>query len=510
MRLLYTLVFLCVCFSSKLLSQMQAESIKVTTTQVGVSAISINSLIAKTYNFAYSLYDYKPDTITKQLFFSSRQMGEASTSTYLSRGFFAAINTINDSVKWVNESSLYNIMVTGKNLLLSNEVKSVKYNKLHGYDEIRYDAKLFYSNEKYNRGFMYDKTQPNLLKCVNLTVGNEVWTCSIPREENWVDTQYLNDSTLLIAAGGLHAVSLKSGLLWSFPISTALKTNRSFVYSNAKYKTIQEISSVIKTSAEDNLVRQIASNILKDNNHIYFAGKEKLIAVTHSGKQAWQVDLKNYPTSKMLITKTDSSLILVNFGLATHSNNFVTWGKPFIIEIDPISGKILTQFDLSNIENLADFVRTDNAFIFASKNDVQEVKPGSTELKTVLSLSEHKYGEFVDFIDGDEYYILKEGYFVPLNFINDQVNYFRADNNKIYGIEGEELKYEYHYTELFKLDKKYKNRTILYNDQKTLITNSTFELLFTINLAEKNVILNNKIFFMGKSKIYELDLDDLK
>lgn len=510
MRLVYTIVFFCGLFFQHSFSQMQVESIKVSTAQVGVSAISVNSLVARTFNLTYPLYDYKADTVTKQLIFSARQRGESSTSTYLSRGFFAALSSVTDSLKWINESSLYDVKISGNNLLLSNEVRSVKYNKVRGYDELRFDSKIFYTLPKYNHGFMYDRVQENVLHCVNLTTGSTSWSCSIPMTENWVDTQYLNDSTLLVAAGGLHAIGARSGLLWSFPLTTAVKTNRSFVYSNAKYTTIQQISSVIKTSSDDNMVSQIASNILQDAGRIYFASKEKLIAVTHAGALAWQVDLKNYPTSRMLISKTDSTLILVSFGLATHSNNFVTWGKPFIITLDPATGRIISQFDMSNIENLADYIKTNKALIFASKDAVQEAKPGATELKTLLSLSAHKYGEFVEFINGDEYYILKEGYFVPLNFINDNANYFRADNNKIYGIEGDELKYEYHYTELFKLDKKFKDKTILYNDQKTLITNSTFELLFTINLPDRNIILNNKMFFMSSTKIYLLNLDDLR
>lgn len=510
MRLFYTFILFCTTFPLTLFSQMQVESIKISTLQVGISAISVNSLVAKTYNLTYPLYDYKADTLTRQLIFSGRQRGESSSSSYLSRGFFAALSTVNDSLKWINESSLYDIRISGNNLMLSNEVRSVRYNKLHGYDEIRYDSKMFYTVPKYNRGFMYDRTQENVLQCVNLSVGNVTWSCTIPKSENWVDTQQLNDSTILIAAGGLHAVNARSGLLWTYPLSTSVKTNRSFIYSNAKFTTIQQISSVIKTTTEDNVVTQVASNILKDDKLVYFASREKLIAVTHSGKLAWQVDLKNYPTSKMLLFKTDSALTLVNFGLAMHSNNFVTWGKPFIITVDPATGRIMNQYDLSNIENLADYVKVGNKLIFASKDAIQEAKPGSTELKTLLTLSAHKYGEFVEFINGDEYYVLKEGYFVPLNFINDQVNYFRADNNKIYGIEGEDLKYEYHFTELFRLDKKYKDKTILYNEQKTLITNSIFELLFTINLADKNIILNNKMYFMSNYKIFMLDLDDLK
>ncbi len=505
-------IMLCVCaaFSMKVFSQMQASSIKITTTQVGVSAISINSIVAKTFNLTYPFYDYVADTLSNQLFFSARQQGESSSSSFLSRGIFAALSATKDSIRWLNESSLYDVNVSGNNLLLSNEVKTVRYNKTHGYDELKYDSKVIYTVPKYNRGFMYDRNVDNVLHCVNLSMGSTSWTCNIPKSEDWVDTQFLNDSVLLIAAGGLHAVSVKSGLQWSFPLQTAIKTNRSFIYSNAKYLTIQKISTLTKTSKEDNQVSQIASNILKDDNLIYFAAKDKLIAVTHTGKQVWEVDLRNYPTSKMYISKTDSALILVNFGLATHSNNFVTWGKPFIITVEPFSGKIMTQFDLSNIENLADFVKTDKALIFASKDGIQEARPGNTDLKTVIELSTHKYGQFVEFINGNEYYVLKEGYFVPLNFINDNLIYFRADNNKIYGLEGEDLKYEYHYTELFKLDKKFNGKTILTNSEKTLITNGVFELLFTINLADKNIILNNRMYFLGNHKIHVIHMEDMK
>ncbi len=490
-------------------SQMIASDIRMTSTTVGISAISINSIVARTYNVVYPVYDYKLDTLSNEIFFCSRQKGENSTSSYLSKCLCAAISPKKDSLKWLNESSLYNVNVAGNTLLISNEVKSVKYNKLHGYDELRYDSKIIYTVPKYNRGLMYHRDVPEQLICTNLSLGTPSWTCTLPSNENWVDTKFLNDSVLLVAAAGLHAIDIKHGLLWSLPLSTAIKTNRSFVYSLAKYNTIQKISEVTRTTGEENQVTQIASNILLKDDKIYFASKEKMVALDKEGKVLWQLDLKAYPTSKMYITKTDSTLILVNFGLATHSNNFVTWGKPFIITIQPQSGQIIDQYDLSNIENLADFVQTEKSLIFAGKDRIQEVTPGNTQLKTVMSLSS-KYGEFIEFINGDDYYVLKEGYFVPLNFINNNPIYFRADNNKIYGLLGEDLTYEYHFTELYKLDKKYKGMTILTNPQKTLITNSTFELLYTINLPDRNVILDGRMYFMSDNRIHEIDLNKLK
>lgn len=508
MRLFFTMLFIVAAFCTKLFSQLQVSSIKISTTQVGLSAISVNSITAKTYHLIYPLYDYELDSLSHLLFITARQGGEINRNSALSRGFFTALNCDKDSVRWLNESGLYNLDVSGKSLLLSNDIRTVKYNKLHGYEEARFDTKLIYTIPKYNKGFRYDKTLPDVLHCVSLSTGLTSWTCTIPAGENWVDSKFLNDSVLIIAAAGIHAVSIKSGLLWSIPLSTSVKTNRSFTYSLAKYNTIQKISTVTKTTEEQNQVTQVCSNILINQDRIYFASKEKFIALDKTGKLIWQVDIKNYPNSKMLISSTDTSLILANFGLATHSNNFVTWGKPFIITLHPMSGRIMDQFNLSNVENLADFIQTKNSLIFAGKQGILEAQPGK-ELKTMLELGA-KYGEFVEFINGNEYYTFKEGYYVPLNFLNDNLVYFKADNNKVYGFVGDSLSYEYHFTDLYKLDKKYQDNTILVNTEKTILTSVNFEILFSINLPYTNIIHRDKMYFMAPNAIHQVNLSELK
>jgi hypothetical protein len=505
-----SLLFL-IGFSFTMAAQLFAQraGVRISQTPIGTSAISINTIVAKTLSFNYPIYDYKADTLDNYLFVTGRQKDESS-GNYLRMASCIAINSKKDSVQWYNEAGFYDITVANKNLLVSNDHRTVRFNKRIGFDELRYDSRIFYTLTDFNKGFMYGRDSSDVLNCVNLATGLASWTCSIPRKADWVDVQKLNDTVLLIAADGLHAIHPMKGLLWSVPLTTAERTNRSLVYSRAKYLTIQKISKVYRTSLEDNMVTQLASNIVKDDKRIYFASREKLIAVTYDGKIVWQVSLKNYPVSKMLLTKTDSSLILTNFGLATHSHNFITWGKPFVITIDPINGHIHDQYDLSHIENLADFIQTDKSLIFAGRDNIMEAIPGHPKLNSVLELNKNKFGQFVDFVNGDEYYTFLEGYYVPLNFINDKLIYFRADNNKVFGIDGEEFKYEYHFTELFRLDKKYDNKTILVSENKTLITSNNFELLFTIDLSLPNVIVKNKMYFIDKMRTHVIDLDELK
>lgn len=491
-------------------AQMQPGDLRTGKTHIGVSAISVNTLTAKTVFLNYPIYNYAFDTLSGNFFFSARQKSESGGSQYLSKGFFGAMSGKTDSVKWVNESSLFDLKVSGGNLLLSNDVKTVRYNKNFGYDEIRYEGRVIYTVPWANKGLMYSKTEANVLEGINLAIGNKSWSCNIPREEDWVDIKYLNDSVLLIAAKGLHAINVKRGLLWSHPLNTATKTEKALVYSLAKYNTIQKISTVIRTTRDENVVTQFSSNILKDKDKIYFASKDKLMALSHGGKIMWELDLRNYPVSKMFLSKNDSALTLVNFGLATHGQNFVTWGRPFILTIDPNTGRINQQFDLGDIENLADFIQVKNALIFAGKNSIMEAMPHSTNLKTIMELNENRYGRFSEFINGDEYYTLKEGYFVPLNFINDNLIYFKADNNKVYGLDSSEFKYEYHFTELYHLEKKFDDKMMLMNEMKTLVISNNFELLFTFNLTDKSLITRDKLYFINDARISVINKSDLK
>ena len=88
--------------------------------------------------------------------------------------------------------------------------------------------------------------------------------------------------------------------------------------------------------------------------------------------------------------------------------------------------------------------------------------------------------------------------------------YFKADNNKVYAISGDELSYEYHFTELLKLNKKYENNSILVNGDKTIFTSVNFELVFTIYLAYTNVIQNAKMHYMAPKAKHQVYLKEIK
>src|SRR5688572_289500 len=119
MKSFFICVWASLIFFSPAYSQMQPSDIRISSTTVGISAISVNSIVAKTYNVIYPVYDYKVDTISRELFFCTRQRGEGASS-YLSKGFCGAISSQKDTLKWINESSLFNLRLSGNSLLISN------------------------------------------------------------------------------------------------------------------------------------------------------------------------------------------------------------------------------------------------------------------------------------------------------------------------------------------------------------------------------------------------------
>ncbi|MDI1355887.1 MAG: hypothetical protein PSX36_13275 [bacterium] len=502
------ITFLFICRVS---AQLNINGVYSTTGTVGWSAISVDSLRAKTFHFIYPVFDCAPDTLYKQVIFSTRQKGENNEEVYFNKGGFLSIADSGDSLKWKNESALFDLALPGSNLLVSSESRTIKFNRDFGYDETRFNSKIIYTVPSGNLGFTYAKPGTSTLSCVDLMNGNTRWTANVPSREDWVDVTPLNDSVIIIAANGLHAVNINSGLLWSVPFQTAHTNTGTLVYSAAKHKSIQQLSTHIATSVDDNLITQLASNILIANQRIYIASKDGIMAFSFGGELKWKTDLSDYSPSKTFLIISDSTLLLVNFGIAKHGTNFVTHGLPFVLDITCARGEIVDQHNLGDIRNLADFMISKRGLSFGGKQTILEISGmGAEDVQTKIPLNITAYGQFVEFVDGDSYYVLKEGYFVPLNFIDDQLIYLKADNNKIYGVQSNKLVYEYHFSDLYRFDKRIGDRTILVGLTETIVTNKNFELLGTLKLASRNVALGNKLYFIDNEKVHIVNLNDIR
>ncbi len=501
------LFFVCLTFSG--FGQTQMNYYKSFTKDLGISATSIKTITAKTFSLSSPLYDYQSDTSSNQLIFSTRKK-DPSGRLYVNKGFIAGLNCATDSINWLYESLRFDLNLTGDFLLFSNEVKTSRYDKKHGFEVYDFRDRIVYAIPANSSGLTYDDPKkPDELNCISLLNGAVHWKANLSHKEDWMDVKYLNDTTIIIAANGLHAINIHTGLLWSHPLVTAEKNQKTLVFSVVHKENVQKINSSQKTTKEDNLLTHLGSNILIDGDVVYFSGKEKIIAVKTNGELMWELDLKDLPISKMIITKSGSAITLINLGLSQFKDNYVLYGKPFVMNIDAATGKINSQSKFTSSENLIDFLPQKQSYLLADKKNIIQTNSNNESFENLIPLNDHKYGRFVEFINGDEYFVEKEGYYVPLNFINDNVVYFKTENNKVYGVDKVDVQYEYHFTELFKRDKIYKDKTVIFNFKNTYVINKNFELLATFNLVEQSIVMKNKIYFFGGRLLNIVDLDDL-
>lgn len=504
--------FALLCFSGLFLvnpawSQEVFSQFKVRTFPAGASAISADSLTAKTISLRFPVYDVVADTENQQLIFSCRQPGDGSQS-YFNKAGFAALDYKSDTLLWKNETALYDLHLAGKHLIASNEKRAVDFHLQLGYDRQRFEKPLVYITSDGQYGLMY-ADDSDALSLVNIATGKTSFTATIPRQENWSDVICPNDSTLLIAAAGLHCLHLKKGLSWSYSFNTAKSLSGPLVYSPANATSLSKTGSPRFTASAETQVTQLSSNILVQNDRIYFANSSRAVCVDFSGKLIWECDLADYDPAKMVLTQTEKGIVLVNFGLGLHSRNYVILNEPFVLMLDQNSGEIIDQYGLAEIGNLIDFTQSSRGLGFAGKNKIVEIRERQGLYKSVIPVDKQRYGDFKQFIDGETFHTFKEGYYVPLNFIDDQLVYFVADNNKVYGISADRLVYEYHFTELHRLVMRHHDHNILEGLDQTLLTSKNFELLGTIFLSDRKILLKDKLYFFEGNRIHVIDLEKL-
>lgn len=503
----FSLVFLIFC--SNICAQEVFSGFYSKYSTFGASAISIDSLNARITHFRYPIYDVCADTTYNQVIFSCRQPGDGST-TYLNKGGFAALSYEADTLMWKNETNLYDLQLAGDHLLVSAEKKTVDFHRKLGYDKQHFNKRMVYATPNGNYGLLYENDTDETVSVVDINAGTVVYTVTIPRQENWADVTALSDSTILVAAGGLHCLHVRAGVLWSYALKTAVPAGGAMIYSPAIPSSLRKTGDGKITATGDAFITQLSSNILIRNKKIYFANRQKAICVSEEGKLLWETDLSDYDPAKMVLNFTDKGIVVVNFGLGVHSGNFVILNSPFVLLLTAESGEIVDQYGLSELGNLIDFMQGSRGWSFAGRNTIIEIRNNDGLYKSVIAVDPNRYGEFRSFIDGDLYHTLREGYHVPLNFIDDQLVYFVTDNNKIYGISGDRLMYEYHLTEVHKMVMKYGTKNILEGLSETIITNNNFELLCILFSGDKKLLLRDKLYFIDREQIKIVDLKFLK
>ncbi len=506
-RLFQYLLF-CFCLGS-VMAQDLSKSYKITEQKEFGYYYDGSPISVKTFSFNFPCYDKIVDTVLNKMYFTVREK-DGSGKFYKNNGYQYSLNLSNDSIEWINDVRKFDISKIQDPLIISSDVNSAVFNKSTGLEKLQHKGKIFYADGKYKVGLYYSGTgTQKTVYAVNLEDGQPLYSAEIPNEYDLVEVLKLNDSLVCISSSGLYCLDIRSGLKWKVQEVTGEGIKGKLLQSiiNPNAFRVQQ-NSYFMSSSED-VISQICSNILYQNDLIYFAGKNNLYAITIQGEIKWKVDISAYQTSKSALFLEKGKLYLLNLGVASFKENQVVYGSPYVMQVEPLDGKVNYQNPLPMFNYPIDF-QISKELVLGGKNNLYFITLETGKYFYEIDVNELRYGNFLEFVNGDDYYVEKEGYFVPLNFINDNVVYFRSSHGKIYGVESGKIQYEYHESELYKYDKSFQGYKFIQQKFTTYVLNNNFELSATFNMVEPAFVTKDKLFYFNGRKIHVLTKSTLK
>lgn len=469
------------------------------------------SISVKSFSFNFSSYDKLIDTLNNVMYFTVREK-DASGKFYKNNGFQYGLNIANDSIVWINDVRKFDIADVQQDLMIAGDLYTSRFNKTTGLEQYQHAGKIVYFDEKNKLGLMYVNPlkgeEKKNIKAVNLEDGSVLFNTKIPSDFDWVEAVKANDTTLLISSSGLYGVNMRSGATWSVTDITGEKNKNKLIQSIMNPNAFRVNQSSFLPSGNLDALTQICSNILVDGDDVYFAGKTKLRSVGLDGKVNWEVDLTKYPTSKSVLFIRNGKLYMLNLGVATFLENQIVYGAPYLLQVEANSGEVNFQHPLPMFAYPVDF-QIGNDLVLAGKNNLYFINLSDGKFFNEIDVNELRYGNFTEFVSGNEYYVEKEGYFVPLNFINDNVIYFRSSHGKVYGVEGGRIQYEYHESELYKLDKSFAGYKLIKQKFKTYVLNGNFELVAVLDIEDPATVTGNSLYYFSGRRLYVIHAKDL-
>ena len=288
---------------------------------------------------------------------------------------------------------------------------------------------IYYVDPKNNIGIGYKtKNLPGNnkeLEGINLKNGEVIWSKELNREYGWNNLYHSNDSTIVVAAAGLHSINIKNGRGWSYNTITGKKDYRETVAKNVAGAALGIFTGVSVVSIGHNLVRDIVSNVIVDSSNIYMASKEQLAKIDkYSGEVIWNHTFQKDLASKSSILMNDSLVFMVNKGFAFMGNRKLYIGNPFIAAYNRDTGE-QKYLSLINGENdpILGFRVLDNKMYLMFKNRMAIYSQKTGELILENSFPEEEFGKLKHFVGNKAFITDKNG---------DLSNLIQSDITKVF------------------------------------------------------------------------------
>ena len=126
---------------------------------------------------------------------------------------------------------------------------------------------------------------------------------------------------------------------WDYTAITGVKEYSANAATLAAGITLGLATGIMLVPTGQNIVHDIASNLVAKNNLLYFASRESIACIDLKGNVVWQTSLPRKLTSKSTLIVENDVVYLINRGFAYQNNRLMEFGKPFIASFNLINGQ---------------------------------------------------------------------------------------------------------------------------------------------------------------------------
>ena len=405
-----SIVFSCIMLLSSVAWAQSPKFIPGSERVIGKNVLTDRDIMAKEYTFAERIYDSHFDTLSG--FVTLQLRGSSKNNKWLNNtGRVAQFDLNEKQVKWTKEVDFRVTEIKPNQNFIFQTAASSKSGSLDvETGNLKWEIKniIYYSEPSQNRGIGYKfKTYSgitNTLQGIDLTNGDILWSRELIREYGWNDVLRLNDSTLIVAASGLHTLNLNTGKGWDYYTITGEKDYTGTIAANAAGLALGLLTGAFVVTTGHDLVTNIVSNVLVDDASIFFASREKVACLTQDGTVKWTAALPKDRVSKSTLFQENGILYMINNGFAFMNYRKIDYGSPFIAAFDAESG---AQLFLSSMDGKRNQIKgfeidRDTAFlVFSNKIAKYSLVDGSLILEKFIN--PETYGESEYFVGNQVY-----------------------------------------------------------------------------------------------------------
>lgn len=484
---------------------------------VGKNYILQNDILATEFVFEKRIHHYYIDSITGYATLELRKLSKNGKVLNLD-GLIVVYDLKSKTVKWTKkiDHSVSNYDQYGNIIIFSKGNKIIRLNIEDGSSMWEIKNNLYYVDpiKKIGLGYKYNGLAGHLhtLEGINMDNGETIWQRELSREYGWNKIIKLNESNLLVVAGGLHYLDINTGLGWDYETVTGKKDYTETVAKNVGGIALGVLTGTYLFASGSNLVRDVVSNPLIDSTTIFLASKEKMVSLNkNDGTINWSYLLPEESTSKSTLMEQDSTLVLINKGYAYLGNKLIDFGEPFLLKINKATGQKMYFESLNKKKNpIYDLKIENDSLKLLFTDELANYSLNNGFKGPSRQFNQETYGSLGFFV-GTQLYSKNSDSIPRYETIFDSINNFvQTSRGKTLKLDNRfNILSEFNFDDMYLRQIVFKNYTFINKGEQTIILDPDTNPVGELNIPFEFSMIGNYLYYIKGNHLIEVDLSQL-